>query len=106
MDNNYANNEVWCDHCKNRLQDSTEGCIAGRILQMHEFSNHIDHIFDEEDGVKVSKEECQHSTDDGFLKDVTQALFGPYKKELPQELRKWQIEVTSKAQRMISIPCR
>jgi hypothetical protein len=97
MDNNNANNEVWCDHCKKRLKDSTEGCSADLIHLHHKFSGHKDHIFKEEDGIKVSKEECQHSTDDGFLKDVSQVLFGPYKKELPQKLQKWQIEVISKA---------
>lgn len=97
MDDSDENKEVWCDHCKKRLQDSTERCNATTIIQHHEFSDHKDYIFKEEDGKKVKKEDCQHSTDEGFLKDVTQALFGPYKKELPQKLKPWQIEVLLKS---------
>lgn len=97
MDDSDENQEVWCNDCKKRLRDSTERFNATTITIHHQFSDHKDYIFKEEDGKKVKKEDCQHSTDEGFLKDVTQALFGPYKKQLPQKLKPWQIEVLLKS---------
>jgi hypothetical protein len=82
---------LWCEGCNKRLQNPSNGNSKEEIMHVHILFDHKNHLYvNKEEAAATLLKNCQHYTEEGWLIDIHQALFGTDgdRKDI---LKKWQL---------------